>query len=264
MKQSKQAIYEQYGIQYENGKIFHPVFGWINPLLVNGNAKLGKGVWTFSTLPTNKEYTVTLATVAGPQEFTVKGTCPCCCEACYATKGFYNMPSVITSLAMKTWIARNDVDFMTRAILAQIKADGILICRIHASGDFCSAAYTDAWRRIVAECPETVFWTYTKNAAAESAFDDLANVNVVKSIIHGYGFNFGHCDYIIRVYKALKAAGRKVHICRCGIDKNQHCTNCHGCVENEIVLFVEHSTDYKAEQDPAYAELKALIDSQDK
>lgn len=264
MKQSKANIYKQYGIEYANGKIYHPVFGWINPLLINGNAKLGKGVWTFSTLPTNKIYDVTLETVDGPKTFYIAGTCPCCCDGCYATKGFYNMPSVVASLAMKTWLVRVDVDFVRRAIIAQIIADRITICRIHAAGDFCTAAYIDAWRAIVAACPGTVFWTYTKNAAAETAFDGLVNINVVKSIIHGYGFNFGHCDYIIRVYHALKAAGRKVHICRCGIDKNQHCTNCHGCIENEIVLFVEHSTDYVAEKDPAYAELKALIDAQDR
>lgn len=56
---SKRAIYENYGIEYRNGKIYHPVFRWINPLLINGNAKLGKGVWTFSVLAANKEYTFT-------------------------------------------------------------------------------------------------------------------------------------------------------------------------------------------------------------
>ena len=47
---TKRSIYESHGIEYRNGKIYHPVFGWINPLLINGNAKLGKGVWTFSVL----------------------------------------------------------------------------------------------------------------------------------------------------------------------------------------------------------------------
>ena len=51
MKTSKKAIYAEYDIEYMNGKILAPVFGWINPLLVDGNSKLGKGVWTFSTLP---------------------------------------------------------------------------------------------------------------------------------------------------------------------------------------------------------------------
>lgn len=265
MKQSKQAIYEQYGIIYDRKteKIFHPYFGWIRTLLINGNDKLGRGVYTYSTLATNEQYNVTLDTVNGIANLIMNGTCPCHCTGCYATKGRYMFDNVIQANARKTWLARFDVDFMTRAIIAQINADHITICRIHASGDFDSSAYIDAWRRIVKECPDTIFWTYTKNIQAENAFNDLSNINVVRSVIPGIGFNFGHCDYIIKAYHALKAIGKKVYICRCGIDKKQHCTNCHGCYDNEIVLFIEHSTEYKAEKDPMYNELKQLIESQD-
>lgn len=261
MKQSKQSIYEQYGVKYDtkSNKIYHNILGWIRPLLINGNDKLGRGVYTYSTLPTNKMYIVSFGPFTDKH---VKGTCPCHCTGCYATKGRYTFQNVIKANARKTWLSRFDIDFMVRAIIAQINADHIAICRIHASGDFDSTAYIDAWRRIVKECPDTIFWTYTKNMDAENAFDGYSNINVVRSVIPGIGFNFGHCDYIIKVYHALKAIGKKVYICRCGIDKNQHCTNCHGCYENEIVLFVEHSTEYKAEKDPMYNELKQLIESQ--
>ena len=262
MKQSKQFIYEQYGIKYDTktNKIYHNVLGWIRPLLINGNDKLGRGVYTYSTLPTNKMYIVSFGPFTDKH---IKGTCPCHCTGCYATKGRYTFQNVIQANARKTWLSRFDLDFMVRAIIAQINADHITICRIHASGDFDSTAYIDAWKRILKDCPETIFWTYTKNIQAENAFNDLDNINVVRSLIPGIGFNFGHCDYIIKAYNALKAIGKKVYICRCGIDKKQHCTNCHGCYENEIVLFVEHSTEYKAEKDPAYNELKQLIESQD-
>lgn len=261
MKQSKQSIYEQYGIKYDTktNKIYHNVLGWIRPLLINGNDKLGRGVYTYSTLPTNKMYIVSFGPFTDKH---IKGTCPCHCDGCYATKGRYTFQNVIQANARKTWLSRFDLDFMVRAIIAQINADHITICRIHASGDFDSTAYIDAWKRIVKDCPDTIFWTYTKNIQAENAFDDLDNINVVRSIIPGIGFNFGHCDYIMKAYHALKAIGKKVYICRCGIDKKQHCTNCHGCYENEIVLFVEHSTEYKAEKDPMYNELKQLIESQ--
>lgn len=262
MKQSKQSIYEQYGIKYDTkaNKIYHNVLGWIRPLLINGNDKLGRGVYTYSMLPTNKMYIVSFGPFTDKH---IKGTCPCHCAGCYATKGRYMFDNVIQANARKTWLARFDIDFMTRAIIAQINADRITICRIHASGDFDSTEYIDAWRRIVKECPETIFWTYTKNIQAENAFDDLSNINVVRSIIPGIGFNFGHCDYIIKAYNALKAIGKKVYICRCGIDKKQHCTNCRGCSNNEIVLFIEHSTEYKAEKDPMFSSLKAIIESQD-
>ena len=260
MKQSKKDIYAAFGIEYnaETGKILAPRFGWISPLLIDGNTKLGKGVWTFSTLAGNFPYTVIID--GKPEQ--VYGTCACNCTGCYAQTGNYRWNNVIFANAVKTILSREYSDFVRRAITAQIKADKIKLCRIHASGDFFNREYINVWRAIVAACPDCLFWTYTKNADAENAFDDLQNINIVRSIIPGYGFNFGHCDYILRVYRELKALGKRVYICRCGIDKNQHCTNCRGCAENEIVLFVEHSTKYNAEKDPYFAELKAVIENQ--
>lgn len=255
---NKKGIYASFGIEYKNGKIYTPLFGWIAPILIDGNSKLGKGVWTFSMLPSNQMFHVMID--GSPLD--ILGTCPCNCPGCYAQTGFYNMPSVLQSNAIKTALARLYPDFVKRAIIAQIIADDIKLLRIHASGDFFSMEYIDMWREIAKASPACLFWTYTKNREAENAFDDLQNINIVRSVIHGHGFNFGHCDYILRVYKALKAMGKSVHICRCGIDKNQHCTNCRGCAENEYVLFVEHSTSYKAENDPAYEELKRVIDAQ--
>ena len=258
-KESKKAIYARHGIIYENGKIFHEEFGFINPLMINGNEKIGKGVWHFSTLPTTKEFT---ANING-KEYIVKGTCAITCAGCYATKGNYRFQSTVDSLAVRTWLVWNDVDFVKRAILAQIEADKIEFCRIHASGDFASVEYIEMWKDIVKACATTTFWTYTKVKEAEKAFDGFQNANIVHSMIPHYGMNFGHFDYIIATYKALKASGEKVYICRCGIDKNQHCTNCKGCSKNEFVLFIEHSTEYKAENDPAFEELKAIIEAQE-
>ena len=98
--------------------------------------------------------------------------------------------------------------------------------------------------------------------AFENAFNDLDNANIVKSVVPGFGFNFGHCDYVIDMYHALINMGVKVHICRCGIDPEQHCAGCHKCSECEYVLFVEHSTAYKATEDPKYSELVELIEHQ--
>lgn len=257
-KLTKKAIYASYGIVYENGKILAPEFGFIPPLLIDGNAKLGKGVWTFSTLPANFIHHI----VINGMSYDIKGTCPCNCAGCYAQTGFYAFESTKRALAIRTYLARNYLDWTRRAIIAQIVAENIKLFRIHAAGDFFSTEYIAMWREIVKACPGTAFWTYTKNADAETAFDDLFNINIVHSIIHGYGFNFGHCGYILRVFKALKDAGKDVYICRCGVDKNQHCTNCKGCSKNAYVLFIEHSTSYKAENDPLYPELVKLIESQ--
>ena len=256
---TKKAIYAEYGIDYKDGKILSPMGTWIQPLLCDGNSKVGTGVWTWSMLPGNVEYVVN---IDGVGEVTIKGTCACNCEGCYAQTGFYKTPSCKKALALRTYIARNHLDFMVRAIIAQVKADKIRLFRIHASGDFFSLGYINAWRFIVSACPDTSFWTYTKFESAVNAFDDIANCNIVKSIIKGHGYNFGHCDYILALYEILKSAGVNVYICKCGFDPNQHCVNCKGCIEHDVVLFLEHSTSYKAEIDPLYPTLKALVMAQ--
>ena len=252
-------VYKAHGIEYKAGKILSPI-GWINPLMVDGNEKIGRGVWHFSTLAGSREYS---ATVAG-EKIDVAGTCAGDCDGCYGMTGNYNYQSVVDALAVRTVIARDYMDFCKAAILAQIQADGIKTIRIHATGDFFSRAYLNMWTDIVRANPGVKFWTYTKMPGAENAFNEFENANIVKSNIDGIGYNYGHIDYIIGVYNFLRGIGKDVYICRCGIDKAQHCTSCTACAKCAHVLFVEHSTGYKAEKDPRYSEIVELIDSQDK
>lgn len=243
---NKKAIYKKHGIEYNNGKIlYHGKM--INELLKEGNTKTGKKVFTWSLLPGKN------------------GTCVCTCIGCYAMTGFYRMPSVIESLTLNTDIVNNDIDFFYNAISAQLEIIGHGEIRIHAAGDFHTknpVQYAETWKRIVKENPSFLCWTYTKIKQFENLFDDVENGNIVKSVIDGIGYNFGHCDYIIKTYKKLKAMGANVYICRCGIDKNQHCENCKHCATADFVLFIEHSTEYKAEKDQLYNELKTIIDNQ--
>lgn len=254
----KKAIYAFFGIEYVDGKILAPFFGWIKPLLKKGNSKTGSRVKTWSILPGTGKFT---AMIDG-KTMCVNGTCNCDCTGCYAKAGFYKTGDVIRSNFINTYLARNYTDFVKRAIIAQIYADKIEMVRIHAAGDFFCSEYIDMWKDIVSACEKCAFWTYTKNSAAENAFDDFSNANIVKSIIPGIGINFGHCDYIIDAYNKLTAAGENVYICRCGIDDTQHCENCAGCSKNKYVLFIEHSTEYKAKSDPLYNTLADIIEKQ--
>lgn len=255
---TKKDIFAKYGIEYKNGKIKHPLFGFIPLMLIDGNAKIGKGVFHFSTLPTTKTFHVEI----DGKSYDVTGTCACDCVGCYATNGNYRFQSVVNSLGLRTMIARLTPSWLENAIRAQIEADGVETVRIHASGDFFGDEYADMWRRIASDFPGVKMWTYTKVAKYETLFDGLKNANIVKSIIPGVGFNFGHCDYIADVFRKLSDDGKKVHVCRCGIDKNQHCTTCKGCFENEYVLFVEHSTEYNAENDTALSIIREIIELQ--
>lgn len=258
---TKKDLYRENGIEMikegSSEKILTPL-GYHAPLLKNGNSKVGTNVYTWSTLPGTGTFT---ATVNG-KEVEVKGTCKCDCPGCYAKSGRYNGSVVIDSNAFNTIIARDYTEFMVKAIIAQVHADKVKLCRIHASGDFSDSnndtKYLEGWQEIVKACPDTLFWTYTKNPIAENAFNDIPNCNIVKSVIPGIGLNFGHCDYILATYETLKEAGESVYLCKCGFDPNQHCVNCKGCSEHKYVLFVEHSTGYKAEKDPLYPVLRAI------
>ena len=179
--------------------------------------------------------------------------------------GFYQMSSVKKALETNTQIVESDIEFFYNAVSAQLETIGSGQVRIHASGDFNTKnpnEYAQTWKRIVKENSSFLFWTYTKIEKFECLFDGLENGNIVKSVINGIGYNFGHCDYIIATYKKLVSIGANVYICRCGIDKNQHCENCKHCATSDFVLFIEHSTSYKAEKDPLFDDLKALIESQ--
>lgn len=253
----KARIYAEYDIEYRKGKILSPI-GWVKPLLINGNKKIGKGVWTFSTLPGTRSYDFCY----GGLSYTVKGTCACQCEDCYAMNGFYKTYSVRVALGIRTVLAREFIDWTKRAIMAQIKADRIKLLRIHAAGDFFSIEYVNMWREVALRFSGLVMWTYTKVEYAENAFNDIPNVNIVKSIIPGKGYNFGTCAHVLGLYFYLKEKGLPVYICRCGIDKQQHCVNCTGCTKNAYVLFLIHGTKYKPEDDPLFPLLKTIIDGQ--
>jgi len=257
---SKMETYKKYGIEFKNGKILSPI-GWTGELLKVGNSKTGAQVYTFSTLPGNGEYTVKI----DGTDCTVKGTCVCNCSGCYAQTGFYRMNSVIKSLAINTILVNNYLEFVKCALSAQLEIIGRGEIRIHASGDFNTAlpdSYANMWHDIAKKNNSFRFWTYTKVKKFETLFDDLKNANIVKSVIPGIGYNFGKCEYIINAYYTLKSLNQSVYICRCGIDKNQHCERCGVCATYKYVLFVEHSTSYKAEQDPLYDKLIEIVNNQ--
>ena len=145
----------------------------------------------------------------------------------------------------------------------ELENEDIERLRIHATGDFITGE-AKKYYELLKEFSHIKAWTYTKvtNDSDIELLDSLPNCNVVKSIIKGYGFNFGHVPYIANVYYYLKRNNKSVYICRCGIDSNQHCSNCDGCSDHDYVLFLEHSTGYKAESDYGFQKMVDLIESQ--
>ena len=62
--------------------------------------------------------------------------------------------------------------------------------------------------------------------------------------------------------KRTNPQNKNVHICKCGFDDKEHCNNCDGCRINEFVLFVEHSTSYKATEDASFNKLAMIVNNQ--
>lgn len=246
----KSEIYAAYNVTYKGGKILAPTGDYIAPLLKKGNSKTGAAVYTYSQLAGARVWSTAYGDMCG--------TCAGSCPNCYACAGFFNMPSVRDALALHTIITRSDIDFKKRAIIAQIKADKISVVRIHASGDFDSIQDVNAWADIVAACPETLFWTYTKRAWPEiDLLNNMPNINIVPSIVAGR-VNFGTCSELLEL-KALEPAA---YICPCGFSE-MHCQDCNACALKEHVIFLLHSTpDYNGAGDPLYMELKTIVENQ--
>ena len=249
------AAYNAHNISItaDGARIVTPI-GDIMPVLKDGNGKTGKRVKTFSTLAGKKAY----KTIYGA----CRGTCSGNCPGCYAMTGKFNCSNVVNSNAANTILARDYMDFIDRAIRAQLDTLPGVDIRIHAAGEFFNKKYAEMWRGIVRDYPNNNFWTYTKSEY-EGTFDGLENGNIVKSIIDGVGFNYGDIAYLFRAYVELVARGEKPYICRCTFDKNQHCESCRGCINNKYVLFVKHSTpDYNAEKDPLFPDACRIVDLQ--
>ena len=241
MRITKAMIYNKYGINYnsKSQKIDTPC-GLSRELLRKGNKKIGKHVYQWSM---------------------TTETCACKCKDCYGVHAVHAVHlGVVVDLGQfpADFIAAGDHQCMVQH--AGFRLGEGSIAGIHVVGDFFAKAYVDTWREIIKKFPNLIFWTYTKTKYA-NAFDDLPNANIVKSLVNGK-LNFGKCEHVLALYDELTKAGKSVHICKCGVDENQHCEGCHKCSISEFVLFLEHSTAYKAEEDPLYKEFTDVVNNQ--
>jgi hypothetical protein len=135
-------------------------------LLVNGNTKLGNGIWHFSL----------------PAEITCKPT-QWCKENCYAKKGTYVFQTVQNALRYRL-VTTYDDDFVQR-IAGEIHALRVKRLRVHASGDFYSNDYVHLWEKIAQDCPDTTFMAFTRRGDFKESImrlADLPNFKVRESL----------------------------------------------------------------------------------
>ena len=187
-----------------------------------GNAKIGKGIFSYSTLPGNAEHMITLKD--GTLLTDVPGTCSKYCEgcakdgACYAWRDAkLHSNATIPAWGENTLLQRegrvwDEVGkFLTLkngkaqkylreaheagtdpevAVRQARKLAVVKLFRIHVSGEVESASQLRKWNIIALAHPETVFGLYTKN------FDALAE------FLDGEGEGSGDCfapNFVVNV-----------------------------------------------------------------
>lgn len=268
---TKKDIYAKYGIPYKKeGKkeylYCEPLKKWITrPLPYASNKKVGNAyTWSIAhgseTVNINDEKTLDavkdVMKNAGIES--IRLSCPMHCKGCYCDGGCYNFPRNKAAAMEKLILAMFHTEWLEKAISAQIEADKVKLCRIHAQGDFTvigmdgtNKAYVHMWERIARRFSSVVFWTYTKDSRALKVFRGVANIFITPSITPR-GINYGTCAELLKMHRALVEMGYKVHICACGTPYEKHCADCEtGCKaigkECDFVLFIKHSAgNYKA------------------
>lgn len=141
-------------------------------MIVAGNTKLGRSVWTWSI----------------PAATTCPGASEACLSVCYARRGFMVMPSV-SRAHHRNWELSKQDDFADLMVAEIIKRRAKLL-RIHVAGDFYSAEYLVKWLDIIRRCPATLFYAYTRSWTQPTIAPDIqtlareANVKLWLSFDH--------------------------------------------------------------------------------
>lgn len=136
----------------------------MSSLLVKGNAKLGDGIWTFST----------------PRLVTCPGATDACKQVCYG-KAFKRYPNVEKTHNRMLDASKQD-DFVEKMV-EEIKESGAKIVRIHVLGDFYSLSYTRKWIRIVRSLPDVVFYAYTRSFACPRILPALNDLRTLPNMV---------------------------------------------------------------------------------
>ncbi len=127
-------------------------------LLTRGNSKLGEAIFGFSL----------------PAVTTCPGRSGVCESNCYARRGRF-VTDATRSRMEENLGASGRRGFVARMV-AEIRRRGVHVLRIHVSGDFYSAEYTEAWSRIARMTPRTRHYCYSRSwrvASIRPALIDL-------------------------------------------------------------------------------------------
>jgi len=135
------------------------------PLLMQGNGKLGSAIHVWSL----------------PAIESCPGSTKTCRDACYARRHRFRFASVRRRLQWN-WRQCRRADFVDRMV-SEIRSQGVLVLRLHVSGDFWSAAYVEQWFEIMRRAPRARCFGYTRSwrvAGVAAALEKLAALSCMR------------------------------------------------------------------------------------
>jgi hypothetical protein len=117
----------------------------VRSLLTQGNTKVGASIHLWSI----------------PAIGTCPGSSALCRSVCYADAGRFQTQHVKERL---DWCYKQSLrkDFVERMV-AEIKRKGVLVLRIHASGDLYSKEYAEKWLEVMKQLPRVRFYLYSRS-----------------------------------------------------------------------------------------------------
>ena len=117
----------------------------VRPLLTLGNGKLGASIFHFDL----------------PAAVTCPGKSGICEQVCYARKGHFVFPQVRERLR---WNHEQSIRAGFAGRMAEeIRRKGVLVVRLHVSGDLYNAEYAGKWLQVMQSCPHVRFFGYTRS-----------------------------------------------------------------------------------------------------
>ncbi len=117
----------------------------IRALLAQGNGKLGQSIHHFDL----------------PSIATCPGRSRACEAVCYASRGRFRADLVRNRLRWCLQQSRRE-DFAD-CMVDEIRRKGVLVVRIHVSGDIYNVPYAEKWLSVFHRCPATRFFLYTRS-----------------------------------------------------------------------------------------------------
>lgn len=222
--------------------------------LVNGNQKVGKGVWCFNLLPGSKP----MSNSTRGQLTNISGTCNGCCDGCegkcYAVRdGKLHHNACIPAWSKNTLIMRNDIESMFTQLKNGLIQKKAKVLRWHSAGEIESFDYLLHMVKLAVEMPNVQFYCYTKRFDLVSQYlNDFKkfpkNLVVNISVWHDNdkGYDFGKCNKFVYDDGTDPKIAKMRH-CP-AVDKNGHstgvkCADCGWCFKGNfgrITAVYEH------------------------